>query len=171
MAGTGSVLGPEADTMLGKVIWGAGAVYVSCAALRLARFNVETGGGVSRKGSFRGLPSPGAAGGIASLVILHQHLVVAKWYGTVPGGFAKAAAMGIPFIMLLCAIAMVSSIPYVHFANRFVHGSKSFAYVVRIVVPLALAIWWFQETLALLFTTYVLSGPVTMLWRRRGSHG
>jgi hypothetical protein len=57
----------------------------------------------------------------------------------------------------------------VHFANRFVHGSKSFGYMVRIVVPAALAVWWFQETVALLFTTYVLSGPVAMLLRRRGN--
>jgi CDP-diacylglycerol--serine O-phosphatidyltransferase len=159
-----SVIGPEADNVLGKMIWGAAAVYVCCAALRLARFNVEVGS-VTDKASFRGLPSPGAAGGVSSLVMLHQHLLVAKYLGGVTPAFAKTAAIGIPFVMLLCAFGMVSSIPYVHFANRFVHGSKSFAYVVRLVVVLALAVWWFQETLAVLFTTYVLSGPVAYLWR------
>ena len=160
-----TVLGPEADTVLGKVIWGAAAVYVCCAALRLARYNVEVGT-ISGSNTFRGLPSPGAAGGVASLVILHQHLQVVQYVGGVHPNFTKIAALGIPFIMLLCAMAMVSSIPYVHFANRFIHGSKSFAYVVRMVVLIALAIWWFQETVALLFTTYVLSGPVMALWRR-----
>jgi CDP-diacylglycerol--serine O-phosphatidyltransferase len=160
-----NVLGPEADNVLGRVIWGAAAVYVSCAALRLARYNVEVGG-ISDRGSFRGLPSPGAAGGVASLVILHQHLLVAKYLpDDVTPAFAKAAALGIPFIVLLCAFAMVSSLPYMHFANRFVHGPKSFAYVARIAIALALAIWWFQETVALIFTAYLLSAPLAALWR------
>ncbi|MHC4990934.1 MAG: CDP-alcohol phosphatidyltransferase family protein [Planctomycetota bacterium] len=161
-----SVLGPEADTVLGKVIWGAAAAYVCCAALRLARFNVEVGGPVSDRRTFRGLPSPGAAGGVASLVILHQHLLVARYVGGVTPAFAKAAALGIPFVMLLCALAMVSSIPYVHTANRFVHGSRSFAYVARLVVVLLLVVWWFQATLAVMFTAYVLSGPILLLFRR-----
>lgn len=161
-----TVLGPDADNMLGKVVWGAAAIYVCCAALRLARYNVEVGTGTANDRSvFKGLPSPGAAGGVASLIILHQHLLVARYVGDVPAGFAKATALGIPFVMLLCGLAMVSNTPYVHFTNRFIHGSKSFAYMVRIVVLMGLLLWWFQETLAVMFTTYVLSGPVASGWR------
>ena len=36
------VLGPDADSVYGKVIWGIAAFYLCCTALRLARFNVET---------------------------------------------------------------------------------------------------------------------------------
>ncbi len=46
------VLGPEADLVLGKVIWGAAAAYMCCAAMRLARYNIEVGG-VSKRKSFR----------------------------------------------------------------------------------------------------------------------
>lgn len=161
-----NVIGPEADSVLGKVIWAAAAVYVSCTALRLARYNVESGTDVINENkSFRGLPSPGAAGTVASLVLLHQHLLLDR-YGIDSAGFAKAATLGMPVIMLLCGFAMVSRIPYVHFANRYISGRRSFAYVVRLAVVLAAAVWWFREAMVLAFTAYALSGPVRLIWLR-----
>ena len=75
--GSLTFLGPDADLPWGKVVWGIAAAYVSCTALRLARFAVET---QPEKGpndhiKFKGMPSPGAAGLIASLVLLHQHFL------------------------------------------------------------------------------------------------
>ncbi|MHC4414473.1 MAG: CDP-alcohol phosphatidyltransferase family protein [Planctomycetota bacterium] len=166
---TVTIIGPEADDGLGKVVWSVAVVYVCCAALRLARFNAETAPGrVERGGSFRGLPSPGAAGAVASLILLHQHLLVGRFAGDLPAAFVRGAALGIPLITLLCAIAMVSSIPYVHVTNRYIYGTRSFAYVVRLVVPLALVVWFPPETLAILFTAYALSGPIQLArtWRR-----
>ena len=144
-----TIIGPEADDALGKVVWAVAVVYVCCAALRLARFNVETGSTVERSDSFRGLPSPGAA-------------------GDVPAAFARGTALGLPFVTLLAAFAMVSSIPYAHVTNRYLSGSRSFAYVVRIVVVVALLMWFPQETLAVLFTAYIIAGPLGALRRRRG---
>jgi CDP-diacylglycerol--serine O-phosphatidyltransferase len=176
------IIGPEADSIFGKIIWSAAAAYVVCAALRLARFNVEMGPGtVNDHSLFRGLPSPGAAGTVASLVILHQHLLVkfanAAAAGTpvisgvttpegVPMGFVQWSALGIPLIMLLCAVGMVSNIPYVHFANRYFRGPRNFAYLVRVVAILVLAITAFQYVIAVGFTIYALSGPVRLLWSR-----
>src|SRR5947207_1859675 len=89
-----------------------GNLIAGCAAMRLARFNVEMGpGAVNDHSLFRGLPSPGAAGTIASLVILHQHLLVVVYPDRVPAGFVQGAALGIPLIMLLCGFGMVSNIP------------------------------------------------------------
>lgn len=167
LADEGWIIGPEADTVYGKIIWGAAAVYVACAALRLARFSVEIGvGRINVHSLFRGLPSPGAAGAVASLIILHQHLLVTKFGEDVPRVYVQATALGILFIMLLCAFAMVSSIPYVHVANRYLRGRKSFAYIARIVILLALAVWWLQETMAVVFSVYTLSGPVQLFWYR-----
>ncbi|MCI0364291.1 MAG: CDP-alcohol phosphatidyltransferase family protein [Phycisphaerales bacterium] len=162
----GWIIGPEADNVFGKIIWSAAAVYVCCAALRLARFNVEMGGAgaINDHSLFRGLPSPGAAGAVTSLVILHQHLLVTKFQAS--PAFVQTAAMGIPFVMLLCGFAMVSTIPYVHMTNRYVRGPQSFHYIVRMVVILALAIWWFQEVLAVAFTAYALSGPVRLIMHK-----
>ncbi|MBC23666.1 MAG: hypothetical protein CMJ32_07095 [Phycisphaerae bacterium] len=154
------ILGPEADSAYAKVIWGVAAVYVCCTALRLARFNVETPSASTEDHSmFAGLPSPGAAGAIASLIVLHQHGLSA-WLGADDSmTFARISALGIPLITLLCALAMNSRLPYVHIAIRYLSGNRDISYLIRIVVPCALAIFWFQEVLAIGFTAYALSGP------------
>ena len=51
---------------LGRFGWLAAFVYLACAALRLARFNTKVG--ISDKRYFQGLPSPAAAGVIASMI-------------------------------------------------------------------------------------------------------
>lgn len=158
------IIGPEADTVYGRILWAAAAIYVCCTALRLARFNAESNLEPNNDHRFfRGLPSPGAAGCVASLVILHQHLTK-KFEPDVPAQFVKGAALGIPFIMLLCAFGMVSSIRYVHFVNRYIRGKRSFGYIARLVIILMVAIWWIQESLAILLTIYALSGPVRHLY-------
>lgn len=166
-----SIIGPEADSVYGKVLWAAAAIYVCCAALRLARFNVETELEPDDHRSFRGLPTPGAAGCVASLVMLHQHLLALKFPPPdVPEAFVRGAALGIPFIMLLCAFAMVSNIRYDHFVNRFIRGKRSFTYVVWFAIIAVLAVVWIQESLAIALTVYAASGPVRhvfRLWRER----
>jgi CDP-diacylglycerol--serine O-phosphatidyltransferase len=51
---------------LGKLGWLAAFLYAAATALRLARFNTQ----VSDKEYFQGLPSPSAAGAIASIIWL-----------------------------------------------------------------------------------------------------
>lgn len=162
------LIGPEADGVLGKIVWGVAAAYVCSAALRLARFNVESGlTGLNERLLFRGLPSPGAAGAVASLVLLHQHLLVPKSpLPDVPIGLVQWSTLIVPLVMLLCAIGMVSSIPYVHLGNRYLRRPKSFAYIARIVIVLALSVWWLQETFAVAFTLYAMSGPAGLGWKR-----
>ncbi len=163
------IIGPEADDALAKVVWAVGVVYLCCAALRLARFNVETGSTIERSDSFRGLPSPGAAGAVTSLILLHQHIMAGRLGDEVLSIFARGAVLGLPFVTLLAAFAMVSSIPYPHMANRYLAGSRSFAYIVRLVVVLALAMWFPQETLVVLFTSYLVAGPIGVLRSRRAA--
>lgn len=166
------IIGPEADTIFGRIIWGIAAVYVCCAALRLARFNVETpSGNVVDHMIFRGLPSPGAAGAVASLILLHQHIEAS--YDETVVAFIRTAAMVVPFIVLLCAFAMVSSMPYAHVVNRYFRGQRSFRYVAVLVVVLVLLIWNFQWVMAITLCGYALSAPTQQLWRlirrRRGA--
>lgn len=166
----GFIIGPGADNILGKVIWAAAAVYVSCAALRLARYNLEATSATDDEAEsngatkqFQGLPSPGAAGTIAGLIAFHQ-LLVSEFGEDLPQVIVRGAALGIPFVMLVCGLAMVSSIPYVHATNRFVRGQHSIKYVVRFVVLFALLVWWLEYTLAILFTAYAFSGPIRLLY-------
>lgn len=161
-----TIIGPEADNAFARILWGVAAVYVCCTALRLARFNVETPSArVEDHMSFRGLPSPGAAGTVASLIIMHQHWLAARdaTYSDMSQNFARLVAFGIPLVTLLCAVAMVSQIRYVHVVNRYLRGGHSFKYVARIGMLFAIAVWWPQASLALVFTIYALSGPVRLI--------
>lgn len=164
------VLGPDADSAYGKVIWGIAAFYICCTALRLARFNVETVSLAEEDHrNFRGLPSPGAAGAVASLIILHQHLWVTRFNEVAPPGFGATSSLAIPIVTVFCSAAMVSRLRYAHIINRYLRGKRSFAYVAWIVAPFVLAIWWFQITLAVLFTAYLLSGPLLTMMSRSAS--
>lgn len=159
-----AIIGPEADNIFGRIVWGAAAAYLCCTALRLARFNVETPSAtVEAHLYFRGLPSPGAAGAVASLILLHQELADNP---DVAQAFVRAAAMVIPLVTILCAFAMVSSMPYSHVINRYLRGGRSFKFIVYLVIPLIVLIWWFQFLAALVLLAYVLSAPVQRLYRQ-----
>lgn len=164
----GAIIGPEADDVFAKAIWGVAAVYLCCAALRLARFRVETeSDSIEDHRFFSGLPTPGAAGAVASLIVLHQHLLFRSPDASGTAMFEKAFALGIPFVTLLCAWGMVSRLRYAHFVNRYLAPKQEFTYVVRIVVPLVFASLWPQITLAVGFTAYALSGPIGLFRRSR----
>lgn len=155
------ILGPEADSFYARIVWGVAAVYICCAALRLARFNVETEShSAEDHRTFRGLPSPGAGGAVASAIILHQNLAGTRYVGAEFPAFDRWTALGMPLLTLLCGLAMVSTIRYAHIVNRYLRGSRDFAALVRIVLPIAAAIWFFHITLAVAFVAYALSGPV-----------
>ncbi|MCH2135818.1 MAG: CDP-alcohol phosphatidyltransferase family protein [Phycisphaerales bacterium] len=167
--GISSIVNPDTATTLGKISWAIAAIFVCCAALRLARFNVETASG--RLGdtlSFRGLPTPGAAGAVVGLVLMHEHLAVVA--GNNPEGAMSIVvgliAIALPFVALLAAIMMVSTVPYRHLANRYLRVSRSFGYLVRVAVLLCLAVLWLQETIAAVFLLYLCSGPVDVLLNR-----
>ncbi|MGA0872170.1 MAG: hypothetical protein ACO3SJ_04775, partial [Phycisphaerales bacterium] len=133
-----------------------------------ARFTAEaSAAGGEEHRTFFGLPSPGAAGAVASLIVLHQHLLHRPTAPEAELLFARASAAVIPAITLLVAFAMVSRLRYVHMTNRYLRGRHDFATLLKVVLPLAAAIWWPQITLAVGFTAYALSGPIRALRRRK----
>lgn len=158
------IISPTRDDLFARVIWAIAAVYVACTALRLARFNVETGSDLMEDHLvFRGLPSPGAAGCVASLILLHQHYVQAldfQW-------MARITGLGMAFILLLCALGMVSSLPYAHVINMYMRGRRKFGYVVRLAIIFAFAAFLPTLALAISFTAYALSAPARVLLRSR----
>jgi CDP-diacylglycerol--serine O-phosphatidyltransferase len=161
------ILGPDSGNLYARLCWSVAAIYICCTALRLARFNVETASADEDDHLwFKGLPSPGAGGTVASLTLLHQHLVLVTWKEDLPAGFGPASALAIPAATLLCAFAMVSRVRYPHFVNRYLKGRKSVPAVAIGLMIVATAVWWFHEALAIAMTAYALSGPVTSLARR-----
>ncbi len=163
------IMTPVTGNAFGKFCWAVAAIYVCCSALRLARFNVETASGqLGHHAYFRGLPSPGAAGAVVGLVLLHEH-VTALATATESSIFNWIAGMLIvltPVVTLMAAILMVSGVPYAHMANRYLRGARSFTYLVRAGIVLCAAIWWLQETLAIMFMWYLCSGPARVFWKR-----
>ena len=165
--GVQSIMQPGSSGLLGRLCWSIAALYICCAALRLARFNVETAAGrLGDHMTFRGMPSPGAAGLIASLVLLHQHLAKIDEPPAFISGCMEVIVYGIPFIALLMALTMISGIPYRHATNRYLRVNRSFGYTAWIAAFVVMFIWWFQETLAFVFLLYAASGPVCYLVAR-----
>jgi CDP-diacylglycerol--serine O-phosphatidyltransferase len=141
---------------LQRFIWLSAAAYISCAAIRLARFNVENEEDESAHMSFMGLPTPAAAGVIVSLVIFHQE--------TLP---TLAIICALPFFALGVSILMVSRIRYPHILNQYLRGKKPFAYLIRVLL-LAFVIWVLniQAALVLIFCGFAASSFVRWLYFR-----
>jgi len=155
--------GGRGDSYFDRLGLVAALIYVACAALRLARFNIELGSEEQPDHRhFKGLPSPGAAGTVASLILLHQSFLD----NNRPDWVINAAAFGMILVLLLTAFAMVSQLRYVHVLNRFVRGRAPFATVVKGVVLGLFLVIEFQATLTAALILYALSAPVAELWRK-----
>jgi len=140
-------------------------VYVCCAALRLARYNVESDSG--HRDFFFGMPSPGAAGCVASLTMLIIPGVSHR--GPIdllqPMEQFRAAAfhplmVSLPFIMLGLGVLMVSRVLYAHVGDRFLRGRKSFMHLLMLGLILVLFVMQHEIVFALAFNGYMLLGLV-----------
>jgi CDP-diacylglycerol--serine O-phosphatidyltransferase len=147
-------LNPTLETFLHRFIWLAAAAYVSCAAIRLARFNVENEEDESAHMSFIGLPTPAAAGVIVSLIILHQE--------TLPT--LNIIIYALPFLAVGVAILMVSRIRYPHILNQYLKGKKPFAHLIRVLLLLAFVIWNIQAAMVLIFCGFAAGSFLRWLY-------
>jgi CDP-diacylglycerol--serine O-phosphatidyltransferase len=160
------------DSLLDRTTLAIAAIYVACAALRLARFNIEAHKPTeSDHMSFKGLPSPGAAGTVAALALLHQKLVAGYPHAEGLMGQAEStwgtfiSEVGITGVMLLVALAMVSRLRYVHLLNRYFRGRAKFSRLAAIVVVALLLFVNPQGSFAALFVLYAISAPMLWLFR------
>lgn len=148
-----------------RVLFATAAFFAICATLRLARYNAEHEEPDQAIVSFRGLPTPGGAGVLAGLAICHERVL--GW--TEPSDVARvAAAQVIAFGFLVgLGLLMVSRIPFVHFANRFLTGRKPVSRVALIVLVGALmyATDAPEVVIAGISLVYALSGPLAVLPR------
>ncbi len=159
-----SELQPDSPIFFERFALVVACIYVACVALRLARYNIETSSAAEGSHSlFKGLPSPGAAGTVASLILLHQSFLV---HLTQDHFLIRAAAVGMVFISLLTALAMVSRFRYVHLMNRYIRGRAPFGTIAKAVIVGLLLVVRLQETLAAGFVIYALSAPTIWAYRR-----
>jgi len=142
-----------------RVLWVIAVLYVLAALLRLARFNVSHDENEFLR-PFCGLPSPVAAGTVASLVI------VSPAHGTFVGIFNQqpewladlltSATTGIvPVVTLIVACLMVSRIPYPRAFGRHVKGRVSYQQLVKFVFILVIVAAFHELAMPLLFICYV----------------
>ncbi|NLE30392.1 MAG: hypothetical protein GX629_12060 [Phycisphaerae bacterium] len=150
---------PLAGTAFGRWCWIAAGAYLACAALRLARFNAENVPDESAHMSFKGLPSPGAAGALISLVLFYQGVI----YNSPLNTHSIVLAHIMPWIVFLLGLLMVSRLPYVHLVNRFLRGKKPFWVLVTTVLSVLVFILWPTIVLAVGLFGYALSGPFVWL--------
>ncbi len=130
--------------------------YATCAALRLARFNVLTAITGSNK-DFFGLPSPAAAAVIVFFVWSCQQY---GWSGDDVLFPAGILTIGV-------ALLMVSSIRYNSFKKVNLSGPVRFLTLAAVIGVVALVAIDPPRILFTIFFTYALSGPLMALWRKR----
>ena len=109
---------------LGKVGLAAAFVYASCAALRLARFNVQAE--LADKKTFTGLPSPAAAALVAGFVWSTYELDASLWL-SVTGALLTAVA----------GLLMVSNLKYPSFKEIDLRGKVPFMVILSVVMGFA----------------------------------
>jgi CDP-diacylglycerol--serine O-phosphatidyltransferase len=152
---------PSVADWISRLVWAIGALYMSCAALRLARFNVSNEHGEQHHYSFLGLPSPGAGGAIAAFVLMHQELVRNKYFQT-----ANVCLWLLPIIVLCVGLLMVSAFRYPHVVNRYLRGRRSVTRLLLAVILVLLLIVAPIYTLAAAMLVYAFWGVVSWSYLR-----
>ncbi len=143
---------------LGKIGWIAAFVYISAAALRLARFNTNIG--VVDKRFFQGLPSPAAAALVMGLVYVMDD---AGFRGVSKIGWLSWTAFG---VTLYAGLSMVTNAPFYSF--KVVGGKRTVPFVVIVAIALCIALISLHPPIALfaVFCAYGLSGYGVYAWRK-----
>lgn len=135
------------------------SLYLVCAILRLARFNLENIADSSNGKRFKGLPSPAAAGCLASLVILRGELAY-DWIGLSEHGVRLFVAYCAPLGTLVVAVLMVSSFPYPHFTKQLLRKRRHFGVIVQAVLVVCLLALVRELSLFIIFWSYALHAPI-----------
>jgi len=145
--------------IVAKTVAVIAAVYMACAVLRLARFNVENTPDPASHKRFKGLPSPAAAGCVASLAILRADLA-SYWAGVDPYVLQAFVRFWAPVGTLIVALLMVSRLSYPHFTRQLLRGRRQFQFVVQAVLVLAVIALTPALAFFLLFWAYALLSPI-----------
>ena len=141
-------------TSLGRWGWVAAFVYCACAALRLARFNVNTA--VVDKRFFQGLPSPAAAALVAGFI----------WLMTEAGVDGNEVRWITFALTLYAGLTMVTNVPFYSFKDVSLKRSVPFAVIVLIALGIAVINIDPPTVMFGLFVVYGLSGYVLYGWRK-----
>ena len=135
---------------LGRAGWAAGFVYLTAAAMRLARFNIQSTTQTDKR-YFVGMPSPPAAGVVAATVFL--------WPYPPTGGPQAVAAIA---LVLIPAALMVSTIRFRSFKTINFGWSASYMKLIVVAALIAFIATEPRVTLVILAYGYLLSAFIEM---------
>lgn len=129
---------------LGRLGWTAAFLFVTAAALRLARFNVQAGS--TDKRYFIGMPSPAAAGIVAATVYAY------------PTGFTETY-LAAPLVLLVVvpAALMVSTIRFRSFKSLDTNSRHPIRLLIFFALFIAALVTRPQEVLVVVAYTYLIS--------------
>ena len=132
-------------------------LFLACAVLRLARFNLETEQDEDSHQMFEGLPTPAAAAivaGMSYLAVTIDPLHGDSWPRDV-----------MPYVIPIVAFLMVSRLPYVHGAS-WLFRRKTFPALVALVFAAFVVVLQPEALIPVICLGYMVSGPVLWLIRR-----
>jgi CDP-diacylglycerol--serine O-phosphatidyltransferase len=144
-------------------------LFMVCAILRLARFNVENTPDPANHKRFKGLPSPAAAGCLASLAILRAE-PFDGWSYLSNDAVVAFVRIWAPLGGLVAALLMVSRLSYPHLSKQMLRGRRNFRYLLQIILIFFAIALTPELTLFFLFWVYALNSPLRYLIYR-GLHG
>jgi len=165
-------LGPgwEPHHLLHQILAGIAALYMVCTILRLARFNVDNTPDPAAHKRFRGLPSPGAAGCIASLAVLRGEFPakLAQYWREADLESTRAMVQRLveiisPIGALMVALLMVSILPYPHVTKQWLRGRRHVWDLIRVLLAAFIIVLMRELALAVVFWGYALGIPARYL--------
>jgi CDP-diacylglycerol---serine O-phosphatidyltransferase len=135
---------------LGRLGWAAGFVFVTAAAMRLARFNIQSPSGGDKR-YFVGMPSPAAAAVPAATV-----------YAYPVGLYDYREALPALAMVLVPALLMVSTIRFRSFKNLDLQTRRPARVLVLFAAAIVLIAWMHQYVLVVMAYSYLASAFIGM---------
>ncbi|MDR1435318.1 MAG: CDP-diacylglycerol--serine O-phosphatidyltransferase [Puniceicoccales bacterium] len=158
------ILSPTGEfSFLRQVGWLFGFIYLLCAGIRLARFNVITSPLLPKDDphpnyDFLGLPVPAAAGVVASFVLIINSYDL------------NAFTIFLPPLMLFIAYLMVSNIRFPSFKKIDWNTRTRLSSFVIIIGLLVTVLWFHEISCAIIFLSYIVYGIVRHTHRQKTAH-
>lgn len=156
MAHTLSVLQPRQFIL----VWCLCAVYLGCAALRLAKYNVHAMLEKKSSEKFSGLPSPGAAGAVCSVIIFYA--VDGDRYAL------QNLIKFLPYYAAVLGLLMVSPIQYQHFGKWIFSIPRHKKRIIIVLAVIAAACFEPALVILILVNGYVIWAPIVAVAVKMG---
>jgi len=134
--------------------WALVLTFPVCSAWRLARFNVLHQGAEVAHADFDGLPTTGAGGAVAALVLTVVEL---------SGDGAGAILHLLPWLLVVLSFLMVSQFPYRHVGTVIARLPLPVTLLWSALLILAAVVWRYELVLLVVFWSYVFSGPAILM--------